>query len=73
MDLERFLRETKEKHVLILDKHKMLIANGDPKELFVMLSAFILKNRVVKVIQEIEDFPISIIIDCEVLINDSKR
>ena len=65
MNLERFLRETKEKHVLI--------ANGDPKELFVMLSAFILNNKVLKVIQEIEDFPISIIIDCEVFINVSKR
>nr|DAG54569.1 MAG TPA: hypothetical protein [Caudoviricetes sp.] len=68
MNLGRFLRETKEKNVLIEDKHKMLIANGDPKELFVMLSVFILKNKVVKVIQEIEDFPISIIIDCEVVI-----
>lgn len=50
----------------------MLIANGNPKELFVMLSAFILKNEIVEIIQEIDDFPYSVIIDCEVFINDSK-
>ena len=71
MDLEKYLRETKENFVMIEYKHKMLIASGNPKELFVMLSAFILKNKVVKVIQEIEDFPFSII-DCEVIINASK-
>lgn len=37
MKLETYLRESKEKHVLIVDKNKMLIANGNPKELFVML------------------------------------
>lgn len=72
MNLGDYLRVTKEKFVLIEDKHKMLIASGNPKELFVMLSAFILKNEVVRVIPEIEDFPISIIIDCEVIINVSK-
>ena len=72
MKLETYLRETKEKYVLIEDKNKMLIANGNPKELF-MLSAFILKNEIVEIIQEIDDFPYSIIIDCEVFINVSKR
>ena len=64
MKLGTYLRETKD---------KMLIANGNPKELFVMLSAFILKNEIVEIIQEIDDFPYSVIIDCEVFINDSKR
>lgn len=73
MNLESYLRETKETFVLIEDKNKMLIASGNPKELFGMLSAFILKNEVMEVIQEIQDFPFSIIIDCEVVINVSKR
>lgn len=73
MKLGRYLRETKEKFVLIEDKNKMLIANGNPKELFGMLSAFILENEIVKVIQEIDDFPYSVIIDCEVIINAFKR
>ena len=73
MKLETYLRETKEKYVLIEDKNKMLIANGKPKELVVMLSAFILKNEIVEIIQEIDDFPYSVIIDCEVFINVSKR
>lgn len=73
MKLETYLRESKEKFVLIEDKNKMLIASGNPKELFVMLSSFILKNEIVKIIQEIDDFPYSVIIDCEVLINASKR
>ena len=73
MKLGTYLRESKEKHVLIEDKNKMLIANGNPKELFVMLSAFILENEIVEIIQEIDDFPYSVIIDCEVFINVSKR
>lgn len=72
MNLGRYLCDTKEKFVLIEDKHKMLIASGNPKELFGMLSVFILKNKVMDVMQEIEDFPISIIIDCEVVINVTK-
>lgn len=72
MKLGIYLLKTKEKFVLIEDKHKMLIASGAPKELFGMLSAFILKNKVMDVMQEIEDSPISIIIDCEVVINVSK-
>lgn len=51
----------------------MLIASGNPKELVGMFSAFILNNEIVKVIQEIDDFPFSVIIDCEVVINVSKR
>ena len=73
MKLETYLKETKEKYVLIEDKNKMLIASGNPKDLFVMLSAFILKNEIVEIIQEIDDFPYTVIIDCEVFINDSKR
>lgn len=73
MKLGRYLRETKEKIVLIEDKNKMLIASGNPKELFARFSAFILNNEIVKVIQEIDDFPFSVIIDCEVVINVSKR
>lgn len=37
MNLERFLRETKE-------KHKMLIANGEPKELFVIIDCEVFIN-----------------------------
>ena len=74
MKLGTYLRESKEKFVMIEDKNKMLIANGNPKELFVTLSTFILQNEIVKVIQETDDFPYSvIIIDCEVFINVSKR
>lgn len=73
MKLGTYLCGSKEKFVLIEDKNKMLIANGNPKELFVMLSAFILENEIVEIIQEIDDFPYSVIIDCEVFINDSKR
>lgn len=73
MKLERYLRETKEKFVMIEDKNKMLIASGNPKELVVMFSMFILNNEIVEVIQEIDDFPFSVIIDCEVVINVSKR
>lgn len=50
MKLETYLRESKEKHVLIEDK-----------------------NEIVEIIQEIDDFPYSVIIDCEVFINASKR
>lgn len=67
MKLGPYLRESKEKIVLIEDKNKMLIASGKPKELFAMLSVFILKNEIVKIIQEIDDFPYSVIIDCEVV------
>ena len=74
MKLETYLLESKEKYVLIKDKNKLLIASGNPKELFVRLSAFILKNEIVEIIQEIDDFfPYSVIIDCEVFINVSKR
>lgn len=45
MKLGIYLLKTKEKFVLIEDKHKMLIASGTPKELFGMLSAFILKIK----------------------------
>ena len=68
MNLGRYLCESKEKFVLIKTKNKLLIASGNPKEIFVMLSVFILKNKVIKVIQEIDDFPYSVIIDCEVVI-----
>ena len=40
----------------------MLIANGNPKELFAMLSAFILKNEKVEIIQEIDDFLILLLL-----------
>lgn len=72
MNLGRYLCDTKEKFVLIEDKNKMLIASGPPTELFAMLSVFILKNKVLKVIQEVEKFPYSVIIDCEVVVNASK-
>lgn len=68
MKLGRYLLESKENFVLIETKNKMLIASGHPKELFGMLSIFILKNKVIKDIQEIDDFPYSVIIDCEVVI-----
>lgn len=55
MKLGTYLRESKEKYVLIEDKNKMLIA-----------------NEIVEIIQEIDDFPYSVI-DCEVFINVSKR
>ena len=73
MKLGRYLRETKEQFVLIETKNKMLIASGKPKELFTILSAFILKYEVVEVVQEIDNFPYIVIIDCEVVTNVSKR
>lgn len=72
MKLETYLRETKEKFVLIEDKNRIMIANGKPKDLF-MLSAYMLKNEILEIVQEIDDFPYSIIIDCEVFTNVSKR
>lgn len=40
----------------------MLIASGNPKELVVMFSTFILNNEIVKVIQEIDDFPLVLLL-----------
>lgn len=73
MTLGRYLRETKEQLVLIETKDNGLFASGKPMELFKMLSAFLLKSEVIKVVQEIDEFPYSVVIDCEVFINVSKR
>lgn len=73
MQLQDYLENTKENFVIIDSKERRMMLSGKPQDLRSMLSIYLLKAKVLKVEQEIEDFPYIIVIDCEVIINASKR